>query len=93
MFTYHIGYALNMAISDKGSFKKYVRSEGGEGVPKKAYEIVQGGGRLFKERTYSHVIFKWCLLAKHSKQIKLSFKDCKRKIAFSVTFMQTFDSV
>ena len=36
---------------------KYVRFEVGE-VPIKVYENVQGGRRLFKERTYAHVIFK-----------------------------------
>ena len=41
-----------------GAIQKYVRSEVGDWVPKKAYKNVQGGrGGFFKERTYARVIF------------------------------------
>ena len=63
-----------------------------EGVHKKVYERVHRGGGLFKERTNVLATFKWYLLGNHPRLIKLAFKDCKRKIAFSAIFMQKFDS-
>ena len=39
----------------------------GGGGTQKAQESVHGGGGVFKERTYAHVIFKCYVLAKHPK--------------------------
>ena len=63
-----------------------------KGASKNAYENEPKERGFFKQSTYTHVIFKRQLFAKHPKQIKLSFKDYTRKIVFSYIFIQTFDT-
>ena len=42
---------LDLVKLELGAIEKYIRSEGGRGVPKKAYEIVRRG-RVALQRTY-----------------------------------------
>ena len=47
-----------LGVESEGSFKKYVRSEGGRGYLKRRTKMHKGREGLFVERTYTHVIFK-----------------------------------
>ena len=49
--------------------------------------------KAMKGEGYSKKCTKACKGGKHSKQIIMCFEDCKRKIAFSFIFIQTFVSV